>query len=107
MPIDRRHNPRIEILGRLHGHTVALDVAVNVREISLGGMAVQTSVPLVVGAVHGFLLTLGDGSTVELSGTVIHTRRVGADDDAPEPWVSGIQFIDDEEDAADVIEKVR
>ena len=107
MSTDRRRTPRIEILDRLHGHTVAFDLAITVREFSLGGMAVQTAVALKEGAVHDFLLTLGDGSTVELTGRVMHTRRVQEQEHDPESWVSGVQFIDEDDDAAEVMEKVR
>lgn len=94
MPADRRHSPRIEILGRLHGHTVAFDVPVIVREISLGGMSVETEIPLAEGAVHEFLLTLGDGSTIELVGRVVRCRAMS---DEPFPgYVCGIQFTDAE-----------
>jgi hypothetical protein len=99
MATERRHSPRIEILGRLHGHTVAFDVPVEVREISLGGMAVETGIPLVEGAVHEFLLTLGDGSTVELTGRVMHSRLVSEEAD-PQTYVSGVQFLDEQPDAA-------
>ena len=94
MSIERRHSPRIEILGHLHGHAVAFDVPVLVREISLGGMAVETEIPLAEGAGHEFLLTLGDGSTVELVGRVMHCRPVS--DESDENHVSGIQFIDEQ-----------
>lgn len=95
MHIDRRRSPRIELLGRLHGHSVSLDLSVNVREISLGGMAIETPVPFPVGAVHAFRLTLGDDSTVELTGRVMHCRNASPGDAAP-VYVSGIQFVDDE-----------
>jgi hypothetical protein len=98
MATERRHSPRIEILGRLHGHTVAFDVPVEVREISLGGMAVETGIPLVEGAVHEFLLTLGDGSTVELTGRVMHSRPASEDAD-PLTYVSGVQFLDEQPEA--------
>ena len=64
MSDDRRRSSRVEIVGRIHGHAVSLDVQVEVKEISLGGMALITPFPFPVGAHHEFLLTLGDGSTV-------------------------------------------
>jgi hypothetical protein len=94
MRSERRHSPRVEILGKLHGHTVAFEVPVLVREISLGGMAVETEIPLVDGSVHEFQLTLGDGSTVELVGRVMHTRLIS--EEGSPAYVSGIQFVDDQ-----------
>jgi hypothetical protein len=95
MADERRASPRIEILGRLHGHLVSLDVAVTVREISLGGMAIETPIAFPIGAVHEFMLTLGDGSTVPLTGQVVHCRNVAAPDADPS-YVSGVRFLDDE-----------
>ena len=43
MSIERRRSPRVELVGRLHGHDVSLDVPVVVRELSLGGMAIETT----------------------------------------------------------------
>ena len=78
----------------MHGHSVSLDVPVTVREISLGGMALETSFPFPVGAVHEFRLTLGDGAQVQLNGRVMHSR----DQSSPgQPaFLTGIQFVDDE-----------
>lgn len=95
MSNDRRRSPRIEILGRLHGHAVSMDVPVVVREISLGGMTVETSFPFPLDAVHEFRLTLGDGSHVVLQGRVMHSRSSNAPG-APAAYVTGIQFIDEE-----------
>ena len=108
MSNERRNSPRIEILGRLHGHTVAFDVPVLVREISLGGMAVETEIALVDGATHEFQLTLGDGSTVELTGRVMHCREVAEADGLR--FVSGVQFIDeqpgDHDPGSDILDRL-
>ena len=106
MSIDRRRSPRVEIAGRLHGQTIAFDIPVSVREISLGGMTVQTNVPLGEGGVHAFLLTLGDGSVVQLTGRVLHSRHEPNADDASHVYTSGVQFIDDEPDASETVEHV-
>lgn len=108
---DRRRSPRIELLSRLHGHSVSLDLPVRVVQISLGGMAIETAMPFPVGAVHQFRLTLGDESTTELTGKVMHSRNT-APADAPPVFTTGVQFIDDEADDAaqlvgDLISRVR
>jgi hypothetical protein len=92
---DRRRNPRVAILGKLHGRVVTLDVAVTVLEISLGGMGIQTTVPFPVGATHSFQLTLGDNSVVHLKGRIAHCQRLAGDEDR---YVSGVQFIDEAAD---------
>jgi hypothetical protein len=111
MSQERRRSPRIELLGRLHGHSVSLDLPVRVIEISLGGMAVETAVPFPVGAVHLFRLTLGDDSTVELGARVMHCRNTAPDGTTP-VFVTGLQFVDeDPEDpgnpVGDIIGRVR
>src|SRR5262245_6580017 len=107
---DRRRSPRIEILERLHGHVASLDVAVKVREMSLGGMGIETDFPFPVGAVHDFRLTLGDGSTVVLRGTVLRCRKE-TDAEGKALYISGVQFVDDESAgdsaAGTVIDKIK
>ena len=94
---DRRRSPRVEMLGRMQGRTVALGLQVRVREISLGGMSIETSEPLDVGSVHEFNLTLGDGATIQLTGRVLRTAESAAD--GPVVHISGIQFVDEGDDA--------
>ena len=110
MVADRRTSPRVEILGRVHGQAVTLGVPVTVREISLGGMAIETPVPFPMGAVHEFRLTLGDGSTVLLRAKVVHCRTASAASDAP-LFLSGMHFVDDEpitgQSVGDFIERIR
>ena len=90
--VDRRRNPRIQLLGRLHGRVVALEVAVTVTEISLGGMAIETEIDFPRGAEHEFKLTLGDDSTVRLRGRIAHSQRLAGD---PPRFLSGIEFIEE------------
>jgi hypothetical protein len=110
MSSERRTSPRIEILGRVHGQAVSLGVPVTVREISLGGMAIETPVPFPMGALHEFRLTLGDGSTVLLRARVVHCRPAGKASDTP-VFVSGMHFVDDEaitgQTVGDFIERIR
>ena len=91
---DRRRSPRLELLNRIHGHITSLDTPVVVREISLGGMSLQTVSVLPVGSMHEFRLTLGDGSTVLLRGRVLRSTRAGTGESTF--YISGIQFVDDE-----------
>jgi hypothetical protein len=110
MSDDRRRSPRIELLGRLHGHSVSLDLPVRVVQISLGGMAIETAVSFPVGAMHLFRLTLGDDSTTELVGRVMHSRNTAPDGATP-VFTTGVQFVegDDESGGAlgDLISRVQ
>ena len=79
----------------MHGHVGSLNVAVKVREMSLGGLSMETSVPFQVGARHSFSLTLGDGASVLLTGDVVYSRESKAADGSI-LYVTGVKFVDDE-----------
>lgn len=89
---DRRRHPRIQLLGRLHGRVVALEVPVTVTEISLGGMAIETDLEFSIDSEHQFQLTLGDDSTVRLKGRVAHSQRLAGE---PARYLSGIEFVEE------------
>jgi hypothetical protein len=91
-PADRRRSTRVEVVGRVHGQVAALDLPIVVREISLGGMSVETPRAFEVGTVNTFLLTLGDGAGVEVAGKVVYSRP--STDAHRQFFVSGIQFVD-------------
>src|SRR5262245_23474062 len=91
---DRRRSPRVAVLGKVRGSTVAGDVPIVVHEMSLGGMSIESPAPFQVGSVTDFLLTLGDGAGIEVYGRTIYTRRL---DGAADRFLSGIQFVDQDE----------
>jgi hypothetical protein len=95
MANDRRGSPRIEILERIHGHIASIDTDVRVREMSLGGMGIETDFPFPVGAIHEFRLRLGDDSTVLLRGKILRCREQ-TNDDGVQTFVSGVQFLDED-----------
>ena len=92
MSRERRRSPRVELLGRLHGHAVSLNLPLLVREVSLGGMSMVTSVPFPVGAIHEFSLTLGDGAAVSLNGRIVYSREMESSEGEPQ-YVSGVEFV--------------
>jgi Tfp pilus assembly protein PilZ len=94
-PADRRSSTRVEVLGRIQGQVVSLDVPVLVREISLGGMSVETPQAFPVGSVNIFLLTLGDGAGIDVAGRIVYSRP--SSDADRQFFVSGIQFVDQDD----------
>lgn len=100
MTDERRRSPRIELMGRLDGHSASLDLSVKVVQMSVGGMAIETAVPLPAGTVHVFRLTLGDDSTTDLSGRIMHSRNTAPDGATP-VFRTGVQFVDDENEPSD------
>jgi hypothetical protein len=79
----------------MHGHVVSLGVPITVREISLGGLSMETPFSFPVGATHEFSLTLGDESAMVLRGKVVYCREGKAPDGSP-LYVTGVQFIEDD-----------
>lgn len=92
-PADRRRSPRVDLVGRVQGQAVAVDVPIRVREISLGGMSIETTTPFTEGTKHLFVLTLGDGAGVEVLGHVVYCRDVAPAQGLP-LFISGLQFVD-------------
>ena len=80
-----------QISGRLAGSPVA------VREMSLGGLAIETGFPFLPGDVHDLQLTLGDGAAVDLRARVMHCRSL-ADGEQEPRFLTGLQFIDEDAD---------
>jgi len=107
---ERRRSPRLQILGRLHGHAVSMNVDVKIREISLGGMAIETAFAFPIGAVHEFRIELADGSNTQLLGRVVHCRPE-LRTDAPTLFITGIAFIEESDPVSptvgDLIEKIK
>jgi len=97
---DKRDTERIELLGALQGEVMVYQPTI-VRQISEGGMQVETTYPLQLDSLHDFRLSLGDRSIV-VKGRVAHSRISDVDQDAV-TYRSGIQFIEPSERLTTVI----
>jgi len=73
-----------------------------VRQMSHGGMQVETGFPLQLDSLHDFRLTLGDLSVV-VKGRIAHSRICDVDQDII-TYRSGIQFIEPSEHVAAAIQ---
>ena len=63
-----------------------------VRQLSHGGMQVETGFPLQLDSLHDFRLTLGDRSVV-VKGRIAHSRISDVDQDVV-TYRTGVQFIE-------------
>ena len=88
---NKRDTERVSILGYLQGEIMVFE-PLHVTEISRGGVAVETSVPLALDSLHEVRLTLTDRSIV-VKGRVVHSRICGVDQDVV-TYSSGIEFIE-------------
>ncbi|HXT69786.1 MAG TPA: PilZ domain-containing protein [Vicinamibacterales bacterium] len=106
---ERRRAPRVDLVGQLQGELVSVDLPIRVREISLGGMSIETTEAFAVDTRHSFVLTLGDGAGVFVLGRVAYSRKL--DQDGGAIFVTGIQFLDEDAgdaggDVEDIVRKV-
>jgi hypothetical protein len=97
----KRDAKRIELLGTLEGEVMVFQPTA-VRQISRGGMQVETAFPLHLDSLHDFRLTLGNRSIV-IKGRIAHCRISDVDQDVV-VYRSGIEFIEPSERVAAVIE---
>jgi hypothetical protein len=97
----KRDSERIEFVGALHGEVMVFQPA-GVRQLSHGGMQVETSFPLQLDSLHNFRLTLGDHSVV-VKGRIAHSRISDVDQDII-TYRSGIEFIEPSEPVAAAIQ---
>lgn len=97
---NKRDTERIELLGTLQGEVMLFQPTV-VRQISKGGMQVETTFPLQLDSLHEFRLTIGDRSIV-VKGRVAHAHIADFDQEGV-LYRSGIEFIEPPERVATVI----
>lgn len=91
--MEQRRFPRVEVLGRVRGFLDSLDSPLVVREMSLGGLSIETAFPLEVGSVHELRLAVGESAWVRLRAEVRHCRKTSAPGTSPR-FVTGVQFVD-------------
>ena len=103
---EGRRAPRLELMERIHGHLTSLDIEVSVREISLGGLAVDAPLRFPTGAIHEFRLTLGDGSKVMVRGRVAHCTPRVDETTGEQSFLTGFEFLDEQPESAEPIENV-
>lgn len=73
---ERRRAPRINLLQPLPGRVGPDGSPVSVRQMSLGGMLIDTPLSLSPLALHEFSLALDDHTVALVRGQVVHSRYV-------------------------------
>jgi hypothetical protein len=90
---NRRRFPRLELLERVEGRQVALDIAIILRDLSRGGFSCESRVPFSPGADRQlFRFTTPAGTAVALEARSIHCRVSGVDAHGQPIYVSGFEF---------------
>ena len=88
---ERRRDRRVDLLADLEGHLITLDEKVQVTQISVGGMTIETSAPLSPRVDHEFRLAIGDHA-VHLRAHIVHSRVAVRGDSVS--YIAGVQFLD-------------
>ena len=97
---NKRDTERIELLGTLQGEVMVFQPTA-IRQMSKGGMQVETVYPLQLDSLHDFRLTLGDRSII-VKGRVAHSRISDVDQEIV-IYRSGVEFIEPSERVSSVI----
>ncbi len=74
MSAERRRSSRVEIVKHVAGRVVPVNAYVRVKEMSLGGMLIETDADLSPRGIHEFRLRLTDGAETLVRGHIVHGR---------------------------------
>jgi len=91
MPVERRDDSRLPILGELRGEVMVFQ-PMTVTELSYGGAQIETAFPLLVDSLHDFRLTLGSRSVV-VKGRVVHCSIADVDQERV-CYRAGVEFVE-------------
>lgn len=96
---EHRKHPRVplELLVQVTSDSIAQFRAVHAKNLSVGGMYIETQAPRAVGASVFFQFTVKDGGTlIEGLGRVVHSTKTGM----------GVEFVSVLEPSASIIRKL-
>jgi hypothetical protein len=96
----KRQAERVPMLGELHGEVMVFQ-SMLVRDISRGGVTVETRFPLQIDSLHEIRLTLVDKSVI-LKGRVVHAHISDVDQDTV-VYRTGLEFVEPSSAARDAI----
>lgn len=96
---ENRKHPRVplELLVQVTSDSIAQFRAVHAKNLSVGGMFIETPTPRALGASVFFQFTVKDGGTlIEGLGRVVHASKTGM----------GVEFVSVLEPSASIIKKL-
>ena len=99
---ERRHSPRLEILGELGGEVMVFH-AMSVKDLGVTGARVETPFAFQLDSLHELRLTLDDQSIV-VKGRVAHCQISDVEQEQLS-YQAGFEFVDLTERAQDVIKQ--
>ncbi len=90
--IERRKSLRLEVLGRINGVLVVLELPVTLVDISRGGFMMRAARPLAVDSTHQVRFIWNRHPPIVLAGRVVRVLRTSGG--AAERWMMGLEFVD-------------
>jgi hypothetical protein len=100
---DRRRSARVDLLAELQGHVVTLDESIVVRQVSHGGLTIETSAPLSPRVTHEFRVASG-ARTALVKAKVAHSRVQMHGDTVS--YLSGLEFEQPSPEAVSLLEEI-
>jgi hypothetical protein len=89
---NKRESERVPLLGTLSGEVMVYQPMV-IRQISHGGMEIETGFVLQLDSLHDFRLRMAGGRSVVIKGRVAHSHISDVDQDVIR-YSSGIEFVE-------------
>lgn len=103
MSVERRRAPRINLLHPLPGRVGRGEQPIEVRQMSVGGMLIETAAQLSPLALHEFALALDDRTVALVRGQIVHSRY--AVDGDTVTYTFGVAFAEMPEDTDDKVRR--
>lgn len=103
MTDERRRSPRINLLRPVPGRVGPSAQPIRVRQMSLGGMLIETEAQLSPLALHEFQLALDEATQARISGHVVHSRF--AVEGGTVTYTLGVAFEFLPDDSAEVVRR--
>jgi hypothetical protein len=97
---EQRDRERLSIPGHLRGEVMVFE-PIAVKELSEGGVQIESRFPLQLDSLHEFRLTLGNSSVV-LKGRIVHCSISDVDQDVV-VYRSGVEFVEPPDRVASAI----
>ncbi len=90
-PIERRSTRRYEALGRVEVTLLSAPMPARMREMSVGGFALETTDPPPVG-VHRFRFSFEDLAPIEIDAEAVHSARISRPDNS-DIYLAGFELL--------------
>ena len=87
---EQRRSPRIDVLLRIKGQVVDLDIPIIVRDLSRTGFAVVSEAPFTPGQRLEFRMVARDGTDIRVMAEAVHTHPLT---DGRRGHLSGFKFV--------------